>query len=113
MRRTDFAALVMRLIDDAKAWAAAELAYAKAVAGERLRIARSGAVLLVAALVLLHGALIALFVGAVLSLATLVGPGWATLIVVGVSAVVAAILAKMAANRFATAKATKREPAEP
>ncbi len=52
----------------------------------------------VLALALALAAAIGLIVGAILTLATLVGPGWATLIVVGVSLVVAALLGWVAAR---------------
>ena len=93
-------ALVGRLVEDAKAYARAEIGYAKALAGERLRAARTGIVFLIAGLVLLHGALIALFVGMVLWLSTLIGPLWSMAIVVGVAGAIGAVLAKIGLSHF-------------
>lgn len=98
------AALASRLVEDGKAYARAEIGYAKAAATERVRAAKTGAIFLVVALVLAHGALIALFVGAVLALATLVGPLWATVIVVLAACAIAAVLAKIGISHFQAAK---------
>lgn len=97
--------LIGRLVEDGKSYARAEIGYAKALAGERMRAAKTGVVFLVAGLVLLHGALIALFVGLVMSLATVVGPFWAMLIVVAVASLVGAVLAKIGVSHFQRAKA--------
>lgn len=96
--------LIGRLVEDGKAYAHAEVAYFKALAGERMRAAKTGMVFLVAGLILLHGALIALFVGAVLSLATLVGPFWSMIIVVLVAAAAGGILAKIGLSHFQRVK---------
>ncbi|WP_159713072.1 phage holin family protein [Sphingomonas sp. AX6] len=96
--------LIGRLVKDGKGYARAEICYAKALAGERMRAAKSGIVFLVAGLVLLHGALIALFVGLVLSLATWVGPFWSMLIVVAVASIIGGVLAKIGLAHFQRAK---------
>ncbi len=97
--------LLGRLVEDGKAYAHAEIGYVRALAGERLRAAKSGLVFLIAGLVLLHGALIALFVGLVLSLATLIGPFWSMLVVVLVAGIAGGILAKVGLSHFQRAKA--------
>lgn len=97
--------LIGRLVEDGKGYARAEIDYVKALAGERMRAAKSGVIFLVAGLVLLHGALIALFVGLVLSLATIIGPFWSMLIVVAVASVIGGVLAKIGVSHFQRAKA--------
>ncbi len=105
--------LIGRLVEDGKGYVRAEFAYVKALAGERMRAAKSGVIFLVAGLVLLHGALIALFVGLVLSLATIIGPFWAMLIVVAAASVIGGVLAKIGVSHFQRAKAgPDLEPAE-
>ena len=98
--KAGIAQLFGQLVEDGKAYAQAEIGYVRALAGERLRAAKSGVIFVIAGLILLHGALIALFVGLVLSLATLVGPLWATMIVVGVATIIGGILAKIGLSRF-------------
>lgn len=97
-------ALIGRLVEDGKAYARAEARYVKTLAGERLREAKTGVIFFVAGLVLLHGALIALFVGAVLSLAMLVGPFWSMVIVVLVASIAGGILAKIGLSHFQRVK---------
>jgi len=96
--------LLGRLVEDGKAYAHAEIGYVRALAGERLRAAKSGFVFLIAGLVLLHGALIALFVGLVLSLAALIGPFWSMLVVVLVASIAGGVLAKVGVSHFQRAK---------
>ncbi len=96
--------LVGQLVEDGKGYARAELGYYRALATERMRAAKSGVIFLAAGLVLLHGALIALFVGLVLSLATLIGPFWAMLIVVLVASVIGGLLAKIGLSHLARAR---------
>lgn len=104
-QRVGIGTLIGRLVEDGKSYARAEIGYVKALAGERVRAARTGAIFLVAGLVLLHGALIALFVGLVLSLATVVGPLWAMLIVVAAASAIGGVLAKIGLSHFQRAKA--------
>jgi hypothetical protein len=66
--------IVSDLVDDAKAYAQAELDVAKAIAADKARRLRVGAVLLVAALVVAFGAVTALSVGIFALLATFLGP---------------------------------------
>lgn len=82
-----FAALrddVITLVDDARTYAEAEIAFQKTRAGLAGKAAGRALVLLVLAVVLLHIALIALAVGAVIALAPLVTIWGAIAIVVGV-----------------------------
>lgn len=97
--------LIGRLVEDGKAYAHAEIGYVKALAGERLRAARSGLAFIFAGLVLLHGAVIALFVGLVLSLATAIGPFWAMLVVMVVASLIGGVLAKIGLSHFQRVKA--------
>ena len=71
-----------RLADDGKSFARAELGYYRALATAKLSEAAVGLGLGAAGLLLALAALFALPIGLILALATLVGPGWATLIVV-------------------------------
>ncbi|WP_179641032.1 phage holin family protein [Sphingomonas guangdongensis] len=96
-------ATVAQVAEDAKAYAAAQIAVVKAEANARLGPAKAGAIFGVVAAVLALAALIALLVGLILSLATLVGPLAATGIVVVATLVIAGVLGKLAADRFAVA----------
>lgn len=95
------AALIGQLVDDSRTLVSAEVALYKARAGERLAAYKSAIVFFAAAGVLALAALIALLVGLILSLATLVGPLGATAIVVGVVLVIAAILGFVGKGRLA------------
>ncbi len=86
------ATLVSRLVADAKDYGRAEMAYVQALARERTNDAARGAGLLAAAAAIALAMLTTLLVGLVLSLTPLVGPFWATLIVVVAAGVVAAFL---------------------
>ncbi len=66
--------LVTRLIEDARDYARAEADLMKQIARHRAAKARTGAILLGAGAVLLLSSLTALILGAVLGLATLIGP---------------------------------------
>lgn len=84
---TGFATLrddIAALVEDARTYAEAEIAFQKTRAGIAGRRGARALVLLVLALVLLHIALIALAVGAVIALAPLVTIWGAIAIVVGV-----------------------------
>jgi hypothetical protein len=93
------ATLAMQAVDDAKRWARAEIAYGKALAGERGVDAGVGVGLGLAALALAQAVVVALLVGIVLTLAPHVGPGIATLIVVVAALIVTALLGWLALNR--------------
>jgi hypothetical protein len=75
---------VTALVDDARTYAEAEIAFQKTRAGVAGKTAGRAAALLLVALVLFHIALIALAVGAVIALAPLVTIWGAIAIVVGV-----------------------------
>ena len=98
------ATLVTQLIDDAREFVSAEVVLYKAKAGERLEAYKGAAIFFGIAGVLGLAGLIALLVGLILSLATLIGPGLATLAVVGVTLVIAGILAMIGKGRLAPAK---------
>lgn len=98
------ATLMSRLVDDTRALAGAELALYKAKLGERTTAYKNAAIFFAAAGVLALAALIALLVGLILSLATLVGPGFATAIVVIVVLAIAGVLAVVGKNKLAPAK---------
>ena len=92
--------LASRLVGDAKHVARAEVALYKARAIETVELWKAAAILFAVAGVLALAALIALLVGAILTLATLVGPGWATLIVVGAVLVLAGLSGWLGARRL-------------
>jgi uncharacterized membrane protein len=94
------ASLAMRTVEDAKRWGRAEVAYYKALAGERGADAGVAAGLAFAAWTIGQAALVALLVGLVLTIAPATGAGVATLIVVAVALVIAAILGFVALGRF-------------
>ncbi len=98
--------VVGRLATETRALASAEVAVYKAKFGETASAYKSAAMFFAVAGVLGLAALIALLVGAILTLATLVGPGWATVIVVGVVLVLAGILAMIGKSKLQT----KSEP---
>lgn len=88
--------LLQRLIEDGRGYAEAEIGYYRTLVRAKLRDARAMLWLGAAALALALAAAVALVVGLVLTLSPLVGPGWATLIVVvGISAV-SGIMARLA-----------------
>jgi hypothetical protein len=96
---TSFSALrddVTALVEDARNYAEAEIAFQKTRAGIAGKHGARALVMLVLALVLLHIALIALAVGAVIALAPLVTIWGAIAIVVGVMLVGVALLVSSA-----------------
>lgn len=92
--------LVSRLVADARTYATAEAALLRETATSRARAARGGAVMLVAALLLVSAAVTALIVGVLMTLAEAVGPAWATAIVVVVTLVVAGLLGWLGARKL-------------
>ncbi|MFD0947010.1 phage holin family protein [Sphingomonas canadensis] len=88
--------LLGRLVEDARGAGEAELEYLRLLAAEKIEEARTSLWLGAAATGLMIGASVALVMGLVLTLAPLVGPGFATLIVVGVSGGVAWVLGAIA-----------------
>ena len=101
------ATLMTRLVDDTRSLASAEIALYKARIGERTSAYKNAAIFFAAAGVLALAALIALLVGLIMSIATLVGPGFATAIVVGVVLIVAGILAVVGKGKLGPAKVTR------
>ena len=94
------ATLVSRLTGDAREVASAEIALAKAKVGDTVTRYRTAIVFFAVAGVLALAALIALLVGLIVTVATLVGPGFATLIVVGVVLAIAAVLGLLGKGRL-------------
>mgnify|MGYP004520030393 CR=1 FL=1 len=100
--------LVSRLVAESRQLAQAEVALYKAKVGERVTAYRNAAIYFGVAAVLALSAVTALLVGLIMTLATLVGPGWATVIVVVGVFVIAGVLALVGKNRLAPAKPDTR-----
>jgi hypothetical protein len=98
------ATLVGQLVEDTRDLAAAEIALYKARFAERAGAYKSAILFFAVAGVLALAALIALLVGLILSLATLIGPGFATLAVVVTVLVIAAVLGIIGKGRLAPAR---------
>lgn len=92
--------LVHQLAADAREFATAEVEVAKAKALEKVNRFKNAGIFFGAAATLALSAVTALLVGLILTLATLVGPGWATLIVIGVTLVIAGVLAMIGKGRL-------------
>lgn len=101
MEEEPLPSLVNRLVEETRELAGAEVALVKARVSERAAAYKGAATFFAIAAVLALAALIALLVGLILSLATLLGPGWATLIVVGATLAIAAVLAFIGKGRLA------------
>lgn len=95
------ATLAGQAIEDGRALVEAEVALVKAKVGERVAAYQSAVVFFAIAAVLALAALVALLVGVILSLATLIGPGWATAAVVVAVLVIAGVLALIGKSRLA------------
>lgn len=93
--------LVHQLTADAREFATAEVAVAKAKALERVNRYKVAGIFFGVAATLAMSALTALLVGLILTVATLVGPGWATLIVIGATLTIAGVLAVIGKGRLA------------
>lgn len=94
------ATLLSRAVSDVEEVARAEIDLRKAKLFAKVDAAKSGVVLVAAAAVFALLALIGLVVGVLMILTPLVGPIWATVIVVGVLLVIAAILGMMGVGHF-------------
>ncbi|MDP5278570.1 phage holin family protein [Sphingomonas sp. DG1-23] len=92
--------LIGRLVEDGKGYARAEIGYYRTLAASKLGEAKLGLILGAAALVLALCTVTALLVGLILSLSPLVGPGWATLIVILVALALSALLGWLAYKRI-------------
>lgn len=101
--------LITRVVDDAKAFVAAEIALYRAKAMASVAPLKMVAILGVTAIVLVNAAVITLLVGLILTLQTLVGPGWATLIVVLGTLAIAGLLGWLAAGRIGRMSAKKAD----
>lgn len=105
---TGITTLIGRLVGDARELAIAEVGVFKARAGETVGRYRGAAIFFGAAGTLAFGGFIALLVGLILTLAPHTGPGIATLIVVGVVSIVAAILGLIGKSKL-TARSSLNE----
>lgn len=92
--------LIGRLVEDGKSYAHAEIGYYRTLVASKLGEAKLGLIFGLAALVIALCAVTALLVGLILSLATLVGPGWATLIVILAALALAGLLGWLAYKRI-------------
>lgn len=95
------ASLAGQAIDDVRSLVAAEIELAKARAAERITAYRGAVTFFAVAGVLALAGLIALLVGLILSLATLIGPGLATTAVVAGVFAIAIVLAIIGKGRLA------------
>lgn len=89
------------LLDDGKTYLQAELQYQKTRASFALTEGRQGALFGIVAVVVLHLALVALVVGALIALGTEIGPWGATAVVVGLLIVAGVIFGILAKRHFA------------
>jgi hypothetical protein len=92
--------LIGRLVADGKDYAHAEIGYYRTLAASKLGEAKLGLIFGMAALVIALCTVTALLVGLILALATLIGPGWATLIVIAAALALSALLAWLAYTRI-------------
>ena len=104
MPEENVSSLIGRLVGEARGVANAEVALVKAKVGGRVAAYKGAAILFGVAGILALAGLIAMLVGLIFTLATLVGPGFATLIVVGVTFAIAGLLAIIGKGRLATPK---------
>ncbi|RYY22951.1 MAG: hypothetical protein EOP62_21800 [Sphingomonadales bacterium] len=88
--------LLGQLVEDGKGYAHAEIGYYRTLLRAKLLDARAALWLGATAMALALAASVALVVGLVLTLSPLVGPGWATLIVVVGIGAIAGIMARLA-----------------
>ena len=93
--------LVGRLVEDTRGLVSAEVALYKAKVAERVSAYKTAAIFFAAAGVLGLAALIALLVGLIMTLATLIGPGFATAAVVIGVLTIAAVLALIGRGKLA------------
>jgi hypothetical protein len=105
VKRQSLPDLFVELVDDGRDWLNAEIAVYRAEARRRLIIAGIGLGLMTLAAALVAGTLVALLVGVVFALAPVVGPGWATTIVIAVALIIAGIAAQ--AGRLQLRKLTR------
>ncbi len=100
MNRIALPGLVAQLLQDGAAVARAEVALVKARITTRVAAARTGLILFAAAGLVALLSLIGLVTGLVMALATLVGPGFAGLIVLVVGLLIAGLLGWIGAGQL-------------
>lgn len=100
--------LVHQLATDAREFASAEVAVAKAKALDRVGRYRTAGIYFGIAAVLGMAALPALLVGLIMTLTPLVGAGFATLIVIGLTLVLAGVIALIGKSRLAPSQESPR-----
>lgn len=93
---------ISALIDDSKTYIEAEIAFQKTRLSFAANRSKSGIGFILGALAFLHLALIALVVGAIISLIPIAGPVGATLLVVGTLLIATAMLLWLAKGKFAS-----------
>ena len=91
---------IVRVVEDGRAYASAQVTLYKTMASARLRAAKLGIVFITAAAALATSALTGLVIGSIFALAPQIGPWLATLVVVGVVSVFAGILGWLAVRRL-------------
>ena len=100
---------ISALIDDGKTYVEAEIAFQKTRLSLVANRSKSGIGFVLAALGLLHLALIGLTVGAIISLIPKMGPFGATLLVVGILLIGTAILLVLAKGKLASLSAAFKD----
>lgn len=95
--------LLDQLVTDTREFALAEIAWAKAEAGARARIAIPGLILIITAIALVFGLIIAGLLGAMFALAPLIGLGWSVLATILAGLLIAFSIAKIGSARLSRA----------
>jgi hypothetical protein len=99
--RASIGELLSRLVEELRAWFEAEFAVYRAEATRRSLSAGVAAGLLIGALALAQGALVALLVGLIILIAPDTGTGYAIVIVVGITLLLVALLAWLGVRQIA------------
>lgn len=102
--------LIVRLVEDGKAYVGAEIGLYRALMAERARDAGFAAGFALAAVLIAQAAMFALLVGLMLVLAPMIGRGWATVVVVFAALALAGLLGWLAYLRLAEAIRARKEP---
>jgi uncharacterized membrane protein YqjE len=105
--RPALSSLLVELTHDARRFAAAEVEYLKAQAGERAHFAVPGLIMIGVAVALAMGVLMAVPVGLIWLFAPMIGAGWSTLAVSVVGVFIATLLFKIGTRRV---KAVLKRP---
>lgn len=105
--RPALSSLLVELTHDARSFAAAEVEYLKAQAGERAHFAVPGLIMIGVALALAMGILMAVPIGLIWLFAPMIGAGWSTLAVTLIGLMIAALLFKLGTRRV---KAVLKRP---